>query len=66
MAENQSLLSYVITNLKNTTGSWPTIAEKTGVPYHTITKIAYKKTKDPGVAKVEKLANYFKSLPEAA
>ena len=55
----QNLLDYVITNLKEDTGSWSLISVKTGVSFHTISKIAYKKTKDPGVKKIQKLANYF-------
>lgn len=59
---NQNLLEYVTSNLKAQVGSWPKIAKKTGVPYHTITKIASGKTKDPGISKVQSLVDYFREL----
>lgn len=59
----QSILIFVVSELKRRTGSWPEIASATQVPYFTIAKIASGKTKDPGVTKVETLANYFKENP---
>ena len=62
---NLNLLDYVVSQLKTNTGSWPRIAEETRVPYHTITKIAYRKTKDPGISKIQTLADYFRNAEEA-
>lgn len=55
----KSLLETVIENLNKNAGSWPLIAEESGVSYHTLTKIASGAIKDPGVSKVEALARYF-------
>tara|TARA_R110001599_G_scaffold339851_1_gene559740 strand:- start:30496 stop:30705 length:210 start_codon:yes stop_codon:yes gene_type:complete len=60
--KDQNLLEYVTSNLKAHVGSWPKIAEKTGVPYHTITKIASGKTKDPGISKIQSLVDYFREI----
>ena len=62
----KNLLNHVKEKLKTHVGSWPKIAEKTGVPYHTLTKIASGKTRDPGISKVQALVDYFseKDNPE--
>jgi predicted transcriptional regulator len=59
--KSDSLLEYVIKSLKEHSGTWPQISKDTEIPYHTLTKIASKKIKDPGFSKVEKLGKYFKS-----
>lgn len=58
------LLESVRNNLNNNTGSWPQIARESGVAYHTLTKIASGVIKDPGVSKVQALADYFESKSE--
>ena len=57
-----SLLESVKENLNSNTGSWPQISKKSGVAYHTLIKIASGAIKDPGVSKVQALADYFDSL----
>ena len=61
LMSNENLLDYVIKNLKDSTGTWPKISTDTGIPYHTLIKIATKKIKDPGFSKVNTLQKYFKS-----
>lgn len=41
-------------------GTWPLIAEATGVSNRTIQKIASGEIADPGVSHIEKLAGYFR------
>jgi len=57
---HSDLLEFVRRRLESSKGTWPAIAEATGVPYDTITKIAQGTIEDPGVSKVQKLANYFR------
>jgi len=61
-----NLLEYVLRKLEESRGTWPDIAEKTGVPYDTITKIAQRKIEDPKVSKLQTLADYFRGLEQAA
>jgi predicted transcriptional regulator len=59
------LLQYVLDQLESRKGQWPAIAEETGVPYDTITKIAQGQIEDPKVSKVQRLANYFREKAAA-
>lgn len=61
-----NLLEYVLRKLEESRGTWPDIAEKTGVPYDTITKIAQRKIEDPKVSKLQTLADYFRGIEQAA
>lgn len=60
------LHDYVLRKLNEAKGTWPTVAEGSGVPYDTITKIAQRQIGDPKVSKLQRLANYFKALEAAA
>lgn len=55
----QSLYEFVISRLQDSKGTWPAIAEATGVSNRTIQKIASGEIADPGVSHIEKLAAYF-------
>jgi transcriptional regulator with XRE-family HTH domain len=63
---SQSLHDFVITKLQEAKGSWPSIAEATGVSNRTIQKIASREINDPGVSHIEKLAKYFRDTIKAA
>lgn len=52
---------YVLGQLELTKGTWRAIADESGVPYDTITKIAQRQIEDPKVSKLQKLANYFRA-----
>lgn len=39
------------------------ISEKTGLPFHTLTKIATGETKDPRVSTIAALTEYYESAP---
>lgn len=57
---SEKLLTYVQRELQTKKGSWPTIAEKTGLDYSWLTKFAQGKIKDPGIQKIQRLADFFK------
>lgn len=65
MAE-ESLHEFVVRQLQATKGTWPAIAEETGVSKRTIEKIASREIQDPGVSHIEKLAGYFRGVPSAS
>lgn len=54
------ILEYVLENLERSRGRWPRIADATGVPYHTLTKIAQRQIEDPGVKHIQVLHDYFR------
>lgn len=56
----QSLHAFVIAQLHEAKGTWPVIAEATGVSIRTIQKIASGDIADPGVSHIEKLAGHFR------
>lgn len=62
----QPIFEYVLAGLERTKGRWPAVAEASGVPYKTLTKIAQREIIDPGVSHVQKLADYFRAMDEAA
>lgn len=58
---SESMYQYVLDQLSLAKGSWPSVAEATGIPYRTIEKIGRQETKDPGVSSIETLASYFRA-----
>ena len=56
----QSMHAFVISRLQEAKGTWPVIAEATGMSNRTIQKIASGEIEDPGVSHIEKLAMYFR------
>lgn len=56
----------VMTNLRAKRIPQKEVAEGSGVPFSTVTKIAQGRTKSPGVHTVEALANYFMRVAEKA
>lgn len=57
MDTNPTLLQTVVDGLQARKGEWPALAEKSGVPYDTISKIARGATTNPGVLTVQALAS---------
>ena len=57
---NTPLLDFVIDRLQSTKGSWPSVADGSGVPRRTLEKIARKEIPNPGIKHVEALAEYFR------
>jgi hypothetical protein len=61
-----SLLETVIEGLQSQKGDWLVVAKNSGVPYHTIAKIARRTTSNPGVLTVQKLADCLSEKRVAA
>lgn len=65
MKENREpMLGAVLRRLNEEKGAWPRVAEESGVPYQTITKIGGGFVRNPGVLTVQALFDYFESRPE--
>lgn len=62
----KTLLEYVLESLEASRGKWAEVAEGSGVPYHTLTKIAQKQIANPGVNHVQRLADYFQQKAQQA
>jgi hypothetical protein len=58
---NEPIFDYVLLRLERSKGRWPAVAEASGVPYKTLTKIAQREIQDPGVSHIQKLADYFRA-----
>jgi hypothetical protein len=56
----EKLLPYVVRELQARKGDWPKISADTELDYSWLTKLAQGRIPDPGVNKIEKLAEYFK------
>jgi transcriptional regulator with XRE-family HTH domain len=65
-AMSESMLDYVLDQLSRCKGQWPKVAEDTGVSKRTLEKIADGSIEDPGVLKIQKLAEYFRRQSAAA
>lgn len=57
----EPILTFVKRRLEAARGSWPHIAESTGVPYFTITNIVQGKSVDPRVSSLQPLVDYFRA-----
>jgi hypothetical protein len=60
---NEPIITFVRRRLDETRGTWVAIAQDSGVPYHTLTKIAQGKT-EPRIGTVQLLLDYFKRVPD--
>ena len=54
---------YLIAELQARKGTWPAIAEATGISVRTIEKIARREIIDPGITHVETLIAHFQGAP---
>ncbi|KVM69827.1 hypothetical protein WJ61_22325 [Burkholderia ubonensis] len=61
-----SWLECVIAKLQANKGKWRRIAQETGVPYDTLTKIALSRVTDPRVSNVQALHDYFVKVEASA
>jgi hypothetical protein len=58
------LLDFVREGLCSRKGQWREIARAAKVPYDTVSKIARGANKEPGVLKVQRLADHLRQLDE--
>lgn len=56
---SKPMLDLVLDALEKSKGHWQAVADGSGVPYHTLTKVAQRRIVNPGVDTVQALANYF-------
>lgn len=63
---NDSLHEFVLAQLQLRKGHWTEVADGSGIPKRTIEKIARREVADPGVSKIERLAQYFRDNQVAA
>lgn len=59
----ESMLAYVVGQLRQRKGDWSVVAKKTRISKRTIEKIADGTIVDPRISKIETLAAYFRGLP---
>lgn len=55
----EPILTFVRRKLDESRGDWVEIATKSGVPYHTLTKIAQGATPNPRIETVQRLVDHF-------
>lgn len=53
------LYERVLHYLNAARGQWPAVSKGSGVPYHTLTKIAQKQHRNPGVNTCQRIADHF-------
>ncbi len=63
---SQPIYDYVLDRLSASRGTWPDVAEGSGVSRRTIEKIARREIADPGVSHIQRLADYFRKAEDAA
>lgn len=62
MEPNQAdWVGVVRSQLQKHKREWPAISRASGVPYHTLVKVASGKVSDPRVSTVQALHDYFRS-----
>lgn len=66
----EPILAFVRRKLEESRGQWVEVARLSGVPYHTLTKIAQGQSPDPRINTVQRLVDYFNGqflqpIPEA-
>jgi len=59
--QQETWLITVVQSLQAAKGKWRCIAEATGIPYDTLTKIALGRVSDPRVSNVQTLHDYFEN-----
>ena len=59
----ESIYDFVMGQLQASKGSWPAVAERTGMSIRTIGKIARREIKNPRIDKIQILADHFREHP---
>ena len=57
------LLTPTLTELAARRGQWPALCRATGLDYDWMTKLAQGRITDPGVRKIQRLADHFAANP---
>lgn len=64
--QNEPLIDQVRTRLQKARGTWADVSAKSGVPYHTLAKIAQGQVTNPRVRTVQRLMDHFDGVKRAA
>jgi len=64
MSTAEPILAAVRRQLGATKGQWTSVAEQSGVPYHTLVKIAQGAVANPRVGTVQRLVDHFAKQAE--
>ena len=59
MSTIEPILIFVRRKLDESRGQWVEVSRESGVPYHTLTKIAQGQVEDPRVSTMQRLVDYF-------
>ncbi len=60
-ATPEPILTFVRRRLAETRGQWADVSRDSGVPYHTLTKIAQGVSPNPRIDTVQRLVDYYKA-----
>jgi hypothetical protein len=60
-ATDEPVINQVRQALDRSRGSWAQVSLSSGVPYHTITKIAQRRVTNPRVDTCQRLLDYFRA-----
>lgn len=63
---SNDLLTLTLSELRSRRGSWPAICRDTGLDYDWMTKLAQGRISDPGIRKIQRLADYFATTERKA
>lgn len=55
----EPILSFVRRKLEESRGQWVEVSRISGVPYHTLTKLAQGQVEDPRISTVQRLVDHF-------
>jgi len=61
----EPILSFVRRKLEECRGTWVSVSAESGVPYHTLTKIAQGQVENPRIDTVQRLVNHFSGVETA-
>lgn len=57
--QTETMLQFVLVSLDRARGRWAHVSKESGVPYHTLTKIAQRRSANPRIDTVQRLHVYF-------
>lgn len=58
-----NILEFVKGRLAASKGEWPSICVATGLKYSWLCKLAQDRIPNPGITKIQRLADYFQRVP---
>lgn len=65
MTTDEPIMTFVRRKLDESRGQWAEVSRASGVPYHTLTKIAQGQSPDPRINTIQRLIDHFKGCEAA-